>query len=114
MNKHTTDNNTVAEWEQERFKMAQEIFKNVLDPLTLFAEMVRKCAEGKNAEYDFLHSEIASMLRLIVLGGYTDVKACCTGFEGPILPTTLGFAKQIDEEWEDLLARLAEKKSDKK
>lgn len=99
-----TESNPVQEWQKDRFEMAQEISKNVLEPLSLFAELIRGYdCESSTPKYDFLPQEIASMLRLIVLGGYVDMKALCSDWGATFNLMTHDIMVDMDDQWIELV-----------
>ena len=78
MRKNTTTDHPAAaipEWRQARIEMARLVWENILDPIMTFNELVR---EYGNGGIDFNPEEITAVLRLIVLGGYTETKLYCT------------------------------------
>lgn len=69
-------NNEIPEWRKERIEMTRLVWENILDPIMTFAELVR----GYNHEkgIDLSPEEISAVLRLLVLGGFTEPKLYCT------------------------------------
>ena len=78
MKKNNTPDHLTAEmpeWRQERIEMARLVWEHILDPIMTFNELVRGYGNGG---IDFNPEEITAVLRLIVLGGYTETKLYCT------------------------------------
>lgn len=80
------------EWQQERVEMGKDVWKHILDPIMTFAELVRGYDHASGIDC-FTPQEISSVLRLLVLGGYTEIKTYCT--EGGSLSHVSGEA--LDE-----------------
>jgi hypothetical protein len=60
---------------QAYIEMTKLVWENILDPLSTFAELVR----GHDDQgFPLDQKEIAAVLRLLVLGAYTEPKFYCT------------------------------------
>ncbi len=109
-----TESNPIPEWRKDRYEMAEGISKNILEPISLFAELIRGYDHAKSTgEYDFLPQEIASMLRLLVHGGYADLKALCSDWGFTFNPMTHNIMTDMDEQWSELINKTHEQKQGK-
>lgn len=60
------------EWHKVRVEMTREVWEHILDPIMTFAELVRGYDHRKGIDFEL--PEISAVLRLLVLGGYTETK----------------------------------------
>ena len=72
-----TESNTLPEWQKERIEMTRQVWRHILDPIMTFAELVRGYDHAKGIDC-FEPEEISAVLRLLVIGGYTEAKTYCT------------------------------------
>lgn len=75
----TAEDYPFREWHKIRAEMAREVWENILDPIMTFAELARGYSYRNEVDLD--PKEISAVLRLLVLGGYTETKlqASCGG-----------------------------------
>ena len=66
----------IPAWKKDRIEMTRLVWANILDPIMTFAELVR--GYDRENGLDLSPEEICDILRLIVLGGYTEPKLYCT------------------------------------
>ncbi|MDR1241803.1 MAG: hypothetical protein LBM00_03305 [Deltaproteobacteria bacterium] len=72
----------LPEWKKERIKMAKATWRNILDPILTFAELVRGyCNLEDGSRVDFNLDEISAVLRILVIGGYAETKLHCNGWD---------------------------------
>jgi hypothetical protein len=82
------------EWQRERIEMTRQVWQHILDPIMTFAELVRGYNHEKGVDC-FTPEEISAVLRLLVMGGYTETKTYCTfggsfcHFSGDLLEQTI-------------------------
>ena len=69
--KHTTHSNEngkgLPDWEKERIKVNAEVSEMILDPIMLFAELLRGYNEKDRMQFN--PAEIGAVIRLLALGG---------------------------------------------
>lgn len=91
----------LPEWRKDRIKMAREVWDNILDPIMTFAELVRgynhKDEKGIGA---FNPEEISSVLRLLVIGGYTETKLYCSTVGGSLSHVSGDSLEEEIKDWE--------------
>lgn len=68
--------NEMPEWRKERIEMTKLVWQHILDPIMTFTELVRGYSHEKGM--DLTPEEISAVLRLLVLGAYTEPKLYCT------------------------------------
>ena len=90
-----------AELWKDRFKVVGIVQERVLDPLMLLAELVRAyedrpCVPNK---VDFGLDEVCATIRLLVLGGYTELNSHCVDYGGGYFVSSGSCLEQIIEGW---------------
>jgi hypothetical protein len=91
-----TKSNTLPDWKKERIELANLIRESILDPIMNFAEMVRYYDEKQAGPLET--DMTAAILRLLVIGGYTDLKLCCA--DGITLYSTGDCVDKTIKKWE--------------
>ena len=86
------ESNTPYEWQRERVEMTRQVWQHILDPIMTFAELVRGYNHEKGVDC-FTSEEISAVLRLLVIGGYSETKTYCT-FGGSLCHTS---GEQLEE-----------------
>ena len=89
------EGNSLPEWQKERIYMARLVSKHILDPIMNFSFIASldndACLEAE---------EIHAILRLLVIGGYADVKTYCVRTGGGIYPLARAdFIEDVGKEW---------------
>ena len=65
-----------------RLEMTEAVWRNVLDPILTFAELMRGYHTLEDeSRVDLDLEEISVVLILLVIGGYTETKLCCKGWD---------------------------------
>lgn len=70
------ESNNAFRQRRERVAITHEIWTTILDPIMTFAELVRGYDHTKGID-GFNPEEYSAVLRLLVLGGYTETKLQC-------------------------------------
>jgi hypothetical protein len=68
-------NNDWKEQKKVRAEMMQDVWDHILDPIMTFAELARGYDEEKGIGLSI--QSISAILRLLVIGGYTDTMMQC-------------------------------------
>ena len=71
------ENKPIPEWQQERIEMVRLMGKHILDPIMVFASLVTF-----EKEKVFDAKEVCAILRLMILGGYMELKTYCVTSAG--------------------------------
>jgi len=66
----------VLEWQKERFEVTELVGTHILDPIMVFTEFLRGYDQEKGVAFN--SQEISAILRLLVLGGYAEMKTYST------------------------------------
>jgi len=97
----------ISKEDRKCIEIARKVQKRVLDPLMLFTELLRGYDEMEFTQEKVAinTSEICDALRLLVIGGYTELNSHCTGNGGEYCMTS-GYLKIIIEEWAQNIAEM--------
>jgi hypothetical protein len=91
-----TENESLPEW-KERIEMTRLAWRHILDPILTFSELIK--GYDSRGRIDLTLEEVSDVLRLLVLGGYTESKMHCT--IGDSLCHTCGDALEKElENWD--------------
>ena len=90
----------ISDKQKERVEVVQEIWRDVLDPILTFAQLMRGYDEDGNLAITL--QDIGAVLRLLVLGGLSESKLQCTEEAAGCLAYTYG------EEWEGVMRQASE------
>jgi hypothetical protein len=86
----------LPEWQKARVEMTRDVWKHIVDPLMLFAELVRGYDHKRGA--DLTMEEISSVLRLLALGAYTEPKFGC-GWGGSMTQVSCERQEDAARQW---------------
>jgi hypothetical protein len=74
LDQNSSGGKSLPDWKRERIEMTKLVWKNVLDPILTFCELVRGYDSRGHENIDLTPQEITAVLRLLVLGSYTEPK----------------------------------------
>lgn len=108
----------LSEWQRERINVAQLTRKHILEPIMTAVELIRQHdrpvsapeeAASRLKDYQFEIMDLCAVLRLLILGGYAEIRTYCTNSGGTHSDFVSSFqADTIDEEWAQALKKLKE------
>ena len=103
--KTTDENKSLHEWQIAGIEAALDMYKFILEPLGIFAELLR----GYNNDDDLTIQDVSTVLRLLVLGAMADPKVICSygGTFDQVRP--LQMLKHFDADWLELLEKYRER-----
>lgn len=96
-----SENKTLSKQDQNIIQMSRDVQKNILEPIMNFSRLVVDDPHG------FEPKEICAMLRLLVMGGYADLKGYgVTSGGGYLDHMPVDYMDTIDKEWNEAIQTL--------
>lgn len=96
----TAESKTVHEWQKERLEVIGKVQEHILDPLVTFTQIIREHEQVENG-IDFSATDMSVILRLILLGCYSEVKFYAT-YGGSFSHFSADVLKCLQEDWNKL------------
>ena len=106
-NQLTTEGVALAErlTEEESMKLMVNVRKHVLDPIMSFAQLLTEHSVSTHEDHDFTTEETGAILRLLVLGGYAELRVFGCALAAPCDYADSDYFEMIDRHW----ARISER-----